>query len=176
MESYIVRIYRGDKKNPRSLIGIVEEVGIDEKRAFTNLDELWAILQSIKNWPEQSTKSSRNPFVKKFLTEKRDEVRTIKAIPFAFITNENKFNARTVDICKNGLCIEIPKKIPLAIGDISQLKVKDSNMKAQVRWVDHKSDPSVTRAGFKIMDGKLNLRNMNRGTYLVIEGGGYEAL
>lgn len=48
----------GRQKNPRSLIGIVEEVGIDEKRAFTNLDELWAILQSIKNWPEQSTKAA----------------------------------------------------------------------------------------------------------------------
>jgi hypothetical protein len=44
MENYIVRIYRYEKDNPRRLIGTVEEVGIDGKKAFTNLDELWGIL------------------------------------------------------------------------------------------------------------------------------------
>lgn len=41
---YIVRIYRCDKKKPRSIIGIVEEVGVAGKQAFTNIDELWKIL------------------------------------------------------------------------------------------------------------------------------------
>ena len=48
MESYIVRVYRGEKDNPRSFVGIVEEVGVKEKKAFANLDELWQILNSIK--------------------------------------------------------------------------------------------------------------------------------
>ena len=48
LESYIVRIYRGEKDSPRNLVGIVEEVGLEEKRAFTNLDELWTILNSIR--------------------------------------------------------------------------------------------------------------------------------
>jgi len=41
---YIVRIYRYEKNNPRRLVGTVEEVGVDEKKAFLNLDELWKIL------------------------------------------------------------------------------------------------------------------------------------
>jgi len=41
---YIVRIYRHEKDRPRSIVGIVEEVGTEGKRAFTNLDELWEIL------------------------------------------------------------------------------------------------------------------------------------
>ncbi len=41
---YIVRIYRHEKDRPRSIVGIVEEVGAEGKRAFTNLDELWEIL------------------------------------------------------------------------------------------------------------------------------------
>lgn len=41
---YIVRIYRLDKKNPRHLVGIVEEIGTKGKKTFTNYDELWDIL------------------------------------------------------------------------------------------------------------------------------------
>jgi hypothetical protein len=41
---YIVRIYRFERDRPQSIVGVVEEVGIEGKRAFTNLDELWGIL------------------------------------------------------------------------------------------------------------------------------------
>ena len=41
---YIVRIYRHEKDRPRTIVGIVEEVGTEGKRAFTSLDELWEIL------------------------------------------------------------------------------------------------------------------------------------
>jgi hypothetical protein len=44
--NYIVRIYRFKKDDPRGLVGVVEEVGIKGKRAFTNYDELWEILNS----------------------------------------------------------------------------------------------------------------------------------
>jgi len=47
--NYVVRIYRFKKDNPRHLVGVVEEVGIKEKKAFTNYDELWDILISSKN-------------------------------------------------------------------------------------------------------------------------------
>ncbi len=48
MENYIVRIYRFEKDNPRQVVGIVESVENEgrEKRAFTNLDDLWEILNS----------------------------------------------------------------------------------------------------------------------------------
>lgn len=46
MNSYIVRIYRAEKDRPRHLVGIVEEVGKEDKRAFTNIDDLWSILNS----------------------------------------------------------------------------------------------------------------------------------
>ncbi len=46
MDTYIVHIYRFQKDNPRGLVGIVESVEGKgrEKSAFTNLDELWEIL------------------------------------------------------------------------------------------------------------------------------------
>ena len=48
MNSYLVRIYRRGEDNPRMLVGIVEEIGKAEKRAFNNLDELWEILNPEK--------------------------------------------------------------------------------------------------------------------------------
>jgi hypothetical protein len=44
LESYIIRIYRSEDNNPRNILGVVEEVGAEEKRAFTNIEELWNIL------------------------------------------------------------------------------------------------------------------------------------
>ncbi len=48
IETYIIRIYRFQKDNPRHLVGIVESVEDEKKRkrAFTNLDDLWEILNS----------------------------------------------------------------------------------------------------------------------------------
>ncbi len=45
---YIVRVYRFDKKNKSHLVGVVEEVGVKEKKAFANYDELWDILIASK--------------------------------------------------------------------------------------------------------------------------------
>jgi hypothetical protein len=44
LESYIVRVYRQEKKNPRMLVGTVEKVGKRGRAAFTNMDELWEIV------------------------------------------------------------------------------------------------------------------------------------
>jgi hypothetical protein len=44
LESFIVRIYRRESKKAGNLLGIVETMGLNEKLAFTNRDELWDIL------------------------------------------------------------------------------------------------------------------------------------
>ena len=48
VNSYILRVYRLDRKNPKNLVGVVEEVGRKQKKAFTNLEELWEILSQQK--------------------------------------------------------------------------------------------------------------------------------
>ena len=48
VNSYILRVYRLDRKNPKNLVGVVEEVGHKQKKAFTNLEELWEILSQQK--------------------------------------------------------------------------------------------------------------------------------
>ncbi len=48
LKDYIVRVYRYEKNNPRQFVGMVEEVGVEDKKAFTTYDELWAILNMSK--------------------------------------------------------------------------------------------------------------------------------
>jgi hypothetical protein len=51
MNTYVVRVYRSEEDEPRLLVGVVEEVGVDGKKAFSNFDELWAILDPEKRTP-----------------------------------------------------------------------------------------------------------------------------
>jgi len=44
LKSYIVRIYRHGEGKPGKFIGTVEEPHLKQKKAFTNFDELWEIL------------------------------------------------------------------------------------------------------------------------------------
>ena len=49
LATYIVRIYRSKKGKPRSLVGVVEQVGVKGRKAFTDCDELWEILTHSKS-------------------------------------------------------------------------------------------------------------------------------
>lgn len=44
MDSYIIRIYRRDKKDPRKAAGVVEVIGEEGKKGFLDSTALWAIL------------------------------------------------------------------------------------------------------------------------------------
>jgi len=61
VESYVVRIYRSEKDKPRVLVGVVEEVGAQGKKAFTNLDELWEILNPKKKARARIQKGYADP-------------------------------------------------------------------------------------------------------------------
>jgi len=48
LATYIVRIYRSKKGKSRGLVGVVEQVGVKGRRAFTDCNELWEIIGSSK--------------------------------------------------------------------------------------------------------------------------------
>jgi len=60
MTSYLVRIYRRANNNPRLLVGVAEEVGVHEKRAFSNLYELWDILNPVKRSKKAANKGKNS--------------------------------------------------------------------------------------------------------------------
>ena len=47
--TYIVRLYRFKKNCPRSLMGVVEEVGIKGRKGFSHYEELWEIINASKS-------------------------------------------------------------------------------------------------------------------------------
>ena len=57
LKDYLIRIHRREKNNPRKLVGVVEEVGVEGNKAFSNLDELWEILNPNKRGPGKSKES-----------------------------------------------------------------------------------------------------------------------
>jgi hypothetical protein len=68
--SYMVRIYRRNENDPRLLVGVVEEVGTEGKKAFSNLYELWDILNPTR---KNSARASENRKVKQTQPERRDQ-------------------------------------------------------------------------------------------------------
>ena len=75
-----------------------------------------------------------------------------------------------MNISKYGLSIQINEKISLPVGNIVQLQKNDKSEKAKVIWVDDHSRPSVTMAGFHLVDGKLNLQGTKKNTHLGTRG------
>jgi len=59
MKDYLIRIHRREKNNPRKLVGVVEEVGVEGNKAFSNLDELWEILNPSKAETGKTKKRDR---------------------------------------------------------------------------------------------------------------------
>jgi hypothetical protein len=48
MDSYVVRIYRRGGRKSRILIGTAEVAGAEKRLGFSNIEELWEILQRRK--------------------------------------------------------------------------------------------------------------------------------
>lgn len=57
-----MRIYRQDRR-ARRFVGVVEEAGVEGKRAFTTVDELWRILTASRREAAapRASQSSRIP-------------------------------------------------------------------------------------------------------------------
>ena len=154
MKSFVVRTYRIKKKGPRTLVGIVEEVGVKVKKAFTNVEELWAIFDS--------TKKSGEKLKKDEIPERRNVARIKKELPFVFFRNKSKLNASTMNYSKKGLGIRIFRKVALPVGDTVTLQAGDTAAKAHVMWVKREIDPFATIAGLKLVDGSLNLKGARK--------------
>jgi len=60
MKKYIITIYRVEKDKPRSIIGVVEEVGMQGKKAFNTYDELWEVLNPESDFHIEGKKKEVN--------------------------------------------------------------------------------------------------------------------
>jgi hypothetical protein len=77
MGNYLLRIYRIEKDNPRTLVGLVEKIGDKKRMGFASLDELWQILNAsaAKNSHHQSS-IKENEF--RFVPGRAKKVREVR--------------------------------------------------------------------------------------------------
>jgi hypothetical protein len=67
-----------------------------------------------------------------------------------------------VNYSKNGLAIKIFRKVALPVGDMIDLKARNSAAKAQVMWTKREIDPLITLVGLKVVDGTLNIKGARK--------------
>jgi hypothetical protein len=72
LRNYILRIYRYENKRPDKLVGIVEEVGAEGKKAFTNMDELWEIVSHTVKRPINSGRGAVREKIERSGERKRE--------------------------------------------------------------------------------------------------------
>jgi len=160
LETYVVRIYRYEKKSPHRIIGILEEVGPGRKRtAFTSCDELWGVLKSIRHKKRESQKSEVS-FINSDNVERRNDLRSKTRIPVLFPFRHENIKADIMNVSQNGIGIMIAKKLALSVGNVVDFRVRNRDIRAKVRWVDHNSNSTTTKAGLRAIDKALNLKEI----------------
>jgi hypothetical protein len=99
-------------------------------------------------------------FSGKYGTERRDLNRDPKEIPITFSYNGQSLQASTLNFSENGLSLKIfgNTYLPvLPVGDIMELNIGDSLVKAQIVWVFNNPESTTAITGLKILDGNFKL-------------------
>jgi hypothetical protein len=86
-------------------------------------------------------------------TEKRRVHRVHKAMPCSISYQGKNVCASTINLSENGLSIKINGNHPLLVGDVMDLEVGNSALRAQVMWAFDHPKANVTMTGLKILDG-----------------------
>ena len=95
-------------------------------------------------------------FSGKYGTDKRSAVRQSKEIPFLFSYKGQNLQASTVNLSEDGLSVKIFGKPSLPVGDVMEIRLGDSVVKAQVLWVYNLHESGVALTGLKVLDGNIS--------------------
>jgi hypothetical protein len=133
MKKYILDIYRCERDNSRSIVGIIEEVGEKGKKGFNTYDELWDILNKTETGNADKKSDRRNL---------RKEKRKFPRRETSFFTNysvqpssgDEVFAGVIVNESRTGICLLTPGE--LCMGENILLKTTNRGRlkKAAVCW------------------------------------------
>jgi hypothetical protein len=130
--NYIIRIYHCDKKRPRSIVGVVEQAGIRGKQAFNDYDELWEILNSVKQ------KDSSDRSYSQMLSEEKRKHRRTDMSCFIEYSREssadNTSNGVITNMSESGICLLTPKLLKEGENILLKSDIGIPHQKATVRW------------------------------------------
>jgi hypothetical protein len=133
VQTYIVKIYRQRPDSHRSIVGMVEEVGVNGKKAFNTYDELWEIVNPAKQTDAGKTHPPHLPDKEK-RRHRRSEASYFTVYSSVLSSGDIVSNGVIANISKSGLCLLTP--IALDEGENIQLKGDDNSpaQRAMVRW------------------------------------------
>jgi hypothetical protein len=133
LKNYILRIYQYKKNNPHRFVGVVDRPDKKEKRAFTNLDELWDILnpghqKESENMCEFQTPSKES---RKYL---RNNISYFTSYSLDSSLEKNVNNSVITNISKSGICLLTPEVLNKGENILIKCKINSPAKKATVRW------------------------------------------
>ena len=76
-------------------------------------------------------------------SDRRNEERVKHESPFDLVYQEQTFKASTIDLSEKGLSAKIFDEPPVTEGDILDLSIENTQIKAKVKWVHRLSDTSA---------------------------------
>jgi len=75
--------------------------------------------------------------------DRRHEERVKQERPFDLLCQEQTFKASTIDLSEKGLSAKISGESQVTEGDILNLSIENTQIKAKVKWVHRLSDTSA---------------------------------
>jgi hypothetical protein len=133
VQTYIVKIYRHKPDIPRSIVGMVEEVGVSGKKGFNTFDELWEIMYPAKQEEAGKTGSPRLPDKEK-RRHSRNEASYFTGYSIDLQPENTISNGVITNTSKSGICLLTPKELNKG----ENILIKSDNsapaQKATVRW------------------------------------------
>jgi hypothetical protein len=134
LKKYIIDIYRGEKDNPHSIVGVIEEVGLKGRKGFTNFDELWEILNPPYQEEEEDKRIQSHGFFGRSRKHTRRDVVFFTGYSKGALSGESVSTAVITNISKSGICLLTPE----VLNDGEKIFIRCSNnspmRKAVVRW------------------------------------------
>ena len=94
-------------------------------------------------------------FSGKYGSEKRQQSRIKKEIPFIFSLNGQNIHACTMDVSDHGICLKVFGNPALPVGETLDFNVNDTNLRARVIWVADNSQVASSLTGLQIVDGAI---------------------
>jgi hypothetical protein len=133
LKNYILRIYCQKKDNPRRFVGIVEEPERRDKKAFTNLDDLWKILNhDLVKDTERNHKSSK--ISPKGIRHMRRDIVFFTGYSTHSSSGEIISNGVIANISKSGMCLLTPQALSKGEEILIKCSTNSPARRAVVRW------------------------------------------
>jgi hypothetical protein len=133
LKNYILRIYQYKENNPGRFVGVVEEPEKKTKKAFTNIDELWDILNPGHQKENEDRDESHTKIIER-RRHHRSETSSFGEYSLDSFSEKNISSGVIANTSKSGICICTPGMLNTGDNILIKSDLHAAVQKATVRW------------------------------------------